>query len=63
MNYEISNEDIMRIITTLKEIDVRGYESMNRIVALVLLFERMMEGPSIEQKAEAIRQQNPPQEA
>lgn len=34
---------ILRIIQTLKEIDVRGFESMDRLVGLVKLFNDMLQ--------------------
>lgn len=37
---------IMRVIATLKEIDVRGFDSMNRLVGLVMLFENVLQNMS-----------------
>lgn len=34
---------ILRIIQTLKEIDVRGFESMDRLVGLVKLFNEILQ--------------------
>lgn len=47
---------IMRVIATLKEIDVRGFDSMNRLVGLVMLFENVLQ--SMNEQAEA-EQENP----
>ena len=40
--HEIDNNTIFSVIKTLKEMDVRGYESMNRLVGLVMLFESIL---------------------
>lgn len=37
----ISKEDLGQMINTLKNIDVRGYESMNRLVATVVFLENI----------------------
>ena len=37
---------ITRVIATLKEIDVRGFDSMNRLVGLVMLFENVLQNMS-----------------
>ena len=47
--HEINNNTIFSVIKTLKEIDVRGYESMNRLVGLVMLFESILNEPEKEQ--------------
>lgn len=38
----ISKEDLGQMINTLKNIDVRGYESMNRLVATVVFLEGLL---------------------
>lgn len=43
--HEIANEAIYSVIKTLKELDVRGYDSMNRLVGLVLMFESLLQEP------------------
>lgn len=43
--HELANETIYSIIRTLKEMDVRGYDSMNRLVGLVMLFESILNEP------------------
>lgn len=40
--HEIDNNTIFSVIKTLKEMDVRGYDSMNRLVGLVMLFETIL---------------------
>jgi len=47
---------IMRVIATLKEIDVRGFDSMNRLVGLVMLFDSVLQ--SMREQTEA-EQENP----
>ena len=42
----ISVELLNGVITTLKQLDVRGYDSMNRLVSLVLLFEEILNTPT-----------------
>ena len=39
---ELDKETIQRVILTLKQIDVRGFDSMNRLVGLVMLFEDIL---------------------
>lgn len=41
MNNEITlnNQEVISIISTLKEIKPRGFDSMNRVVGLVMFFE------------------------
>ena len=41
MGVQIEMGLVTQIIATLKSIDVRGYDSMNKLVGLVLLFEDM----------------------
>ena len=43
--YTISLELIESVILTLKSMDVRGYDSMDRLVGLVMLFERIKNTP------------------
>ena len=43
--HEVDNNTIFSIIKTLKEMDVRGYDSMNRLVGLVMLFESILNEP------------------
>ena len=38
----LKREVIVRIINTLKQIDARGYESMDRLVGLVMLLESVI---------------------
>lgn len=45
MEFRLSAETLQSIIFTLKSIDVRGYESMDRLVGLVMLFERILHTP------------------
>ena len=42
MEHKISNDLIINVLRTLKEIDVRGFDSMNRLVGLVMLFEDIL---------------------
>lgn len=41
MNITLSKDLITRIIITLKQIDVRGYDSMDKLVGIVNLFEQI----------------------
>jgi hypothetical protein len=50
--YEVSAELLQSVIATLKGIDVRGYESMDRLVGLVMLFERILNSPPIDKNKE-----------
>ena len=50
--YELNKETIFSIIKTLKELDVRGYDSMNRLVGLVMLFETILNNPPVDQQVE-----------
>lgn len=45
MDYTINRDLIFSVIKTLKEMDVRGYDSMNRLVGLVMLFENILNTP------------------
>ena len=45
MNYTIPEDVIKSVLVTLKAIDVRGFDSMNRLVGLVMLFEQIMQTP------------------
>lgn len=42
MNHEISEDAIQSVLTTLKGIKVRGFDSMNRLVGLVMFFENIL---------------------
>ena len=42
MKVQLSVRDIAAVVDTLKNIDVRGYDSMNRLVATVVFFENML---------------------
>ena len=46
MKYEVTEELLKSVIATLKGIDVRGYDSMDRLVGLVMLFERILNTPA-----------------
>ena len=56
MNDEIilSNQEVVSVINTIKEIKPRGFDSMNRIVGLVMFFENKLnqQPDPIEQMAE-----------
>lgn len=43
--HDIPDEMIYKIINTLKEIDARGFDSMNRLVGLVMYFEDLLKSP------------------
>lgn len=43
MNITLSEELIQRIVYTLKQLDVRGYDSMDKLVGTVTLLERIAE--------------------
>ena len=51
--YNLNQNMILSIIQTLKEMDVRGFDSMNRLVGLVALFENILSNP-VENKSEEI---------
>jgi len=42
MNITLNADLIKTVISTLKQMDVRGYESMDRLVGLVMLFEQVL---------------------
>lgn len=42
MEHKISNDLIIGVLKTLKELDVRGFDSMNRLVGLVMVFEGIL---------------------
>ena len=46
VEHKITNEMLFKVINTLKEIDVRGFESMNRLVGFVMFFEGIINSPS-----------------
>ena len=48
MKYEISEGMLQNVILTLKNIDVRGYDSMDRLVGLVMFFENILNQPPVE---------------
>lgn len=51
MEHKISNDVIISVLRTLKQIDVRGFDSMNRLVGLVMLFEGILnENPDTGEK-------------
>lgn len=50
--YELNKDMIFSIIKTLKEMDVRGYDSMNRLVGLVMLFESILNNPPVDEEVE-----------
>lgn len=49
MNREISEGEIQSVITTLKGIKVRGFDSMNRLVGLVMFFENILNQPPVDE--------------
>ena len=49
MNHEISEAAIQSVITTLKGIKVRGFDSMNRLVGLVMFFENILNQPPVDE--------------
>ena len=52
MDHKMSTENILRVIDTLKGMDVRGYDSMNRLVGLVMFFENILNEPAEEPEVE-----------
>lgn len=46
--HEVQDEVIQSIILTLKEIDVRGFDSMNRLVGLVIFFENLLNSKPVD---------------
>ena len=59
----MNRQTLISIIRTLKEIDVRGYESMNRLVGLVGFFERVLEETDRKEAAQAQENQETTGEA
>lgn len=57
MNHEISEAAIQSVITTLKGIKVRGFDSMNRLVGLVMFFENILNQPPIDEPADEIEKE------
>jgi len=51
--HEINDEMLQRVINTLKSIDVRGFDSMNKLVGLVMLFEDILNSPPVDKENEA----------
>ena len=43
MGITLNKDLILQVIKTLKGIDVRGYESMDKLVGLVMLFENIIQ--------------------
>ena len=52
MNITLSDQLITRIIFTLKQLDVNGYDSMDKLVGVVSLLEKIMEQASQKQQEE-----------
>ena len=52
MNHQISDQMLQSVIETLKGIDVRGFDSMNRLVGLVIFFEGILNQPPVEETEE-----------
>ena len=50
--YQLDSTLIRSIIQTLKELDVRGFDSYNRVVGLVGLFENILNTPDTPPKEE-----------
>lgn len=50
--YELNRDTILSVVKTLKELDVRGYDSMNRVVGLVMLFESVLSNPPADAEVE-----------
>ena len=42
MGITLNKDLILQVIKTLKGIDVRGYDSMDKLVGLVMLFENIL---------------------
>ena len=53
MNITLSDQLITRIIFTLKQLDVNGYDSMDKLVGVVSLLEKIMEKAAQQEKEEA----------
>ena len=49
MNHEISEDAIQSVINTLKGIKVRGFDSMNRLVGLVMFFENILKQQPVDE--------------
>ena len=45
---------LQQLLTTLKTLDVRGYESMNRLVGCVMLLEQLLSAPKEQEKTEEV---------
>ena len=43
--HELNDETIQQIIFTLKGLDVRGFDSMDSLVGLVMLFDKLLKSP------------------
>lgn len=52
MNITLSDQLITRIIFTLKQLDVNGYDSMDKLVGVVSLLEKIMEKAAQQEKEE-----------
>lgn len=52
MYYKIDPDLLVRIVATLKQIDVRGYESMDRLVGLVMMLEHMLSTEPMKESAD-----------
>ena len=52
MNITLSDQLITRIIFTLKQLDVNGYDSMDKLVGVVSLLEKILEQASQQQQEE-----------
>lgn len=48
--HELKKEAIQSIILTLKNIDVRGFDSMNRLVGLVMFFENLLNSQPVDEE-------------
>lgn len=57
MNHEISEAAIQSVITTLKGMKVRGFDSMNRLVGLVMFFENILNQPPIDEPVDEIEKE------
>lgn len=53
MNITLSDQLITRIIFTLKQLDVNGYDSMDKLVGVVSLLEKIMEKAAQQEKEES----------
>ena len=50
----LSFHEIAMVVETLKQINVRGYESMNRLVATVVFFEKFLSVGQVNSESDAI---------